>query len=41
MGFYLGWLYQATGNLLVPIMVHFLYDWVVLEWYLRGRQHFR
>ena len=38
MGFYLGWLYQATGNLLVPIMVHFLYDWVVLAWYLRGTQ---
>lgn len=36
MGVYLGWLYQATGNLLVPIMVHFLYDWIVLAWYLRG-----
>ena len=36
MGLYLGWLYQASGNLLVPIMVHFLYDWVVLAWYLRG-----
>lgn len=36
MGLYLGWLYQATGNLVVPIMVHFLYDWVVLAWYLRG-----
>lgn len=35
MGLYLGWLYQATGNLLVPIMVHFLYDWIVLVWYLR------
>ena len=35
MGLYLGWLYQATGNLLVPIMVHFLYDWIVLAWYLR------
>jgi len=38
MGLYLGWLYQATGNLLLPIMVHFLYDWVVLAWYLRGTQ---
>lgn len=33
-GLYLGWLYQATGNLLVPITVHFLYDWIVLSWYL-------
>lgn len=35
-GLYLGWLYQATGNLLVPITVHFLYDWIVLSWYLFG-----
>ncbi|MGM0658656.1 MAG: CPBP family intramembrane glutamic endopeptidase [Pseudomonadota bacterium] len=34
MGLYLGGLYQATGNLLLPIMVHFLYDWVVLAWFL-------
>ncbi|MEX0914869.1 MAG: CPBP family glutamic-type intramembrane protease [Wenzhouxiangellaceae bacterium] len=34
MGLYLGWLYLATGNLLVPIAVHFLYDWIVLSWYL-------
>lgn len=34
MGLYLGWLYQASGNLLVPIAVHFLYDWIVLSWYL-------
>lgn len=26
MGFYLGWLYQFSGNLLVPIAVHALYD---------------
>lgn len=38
MGVYLGWLYQATDNLLLPIMVHFLYDWVVLAWYLRDTQ---
>lgn len=36
MGLYLGWLYQAIGNLLVPITVHFLYDWIVLSWYLHG-----
>ena len=37
MGFYLGWLYLATGNLLIPIVVHFLYDWIVLRYYLKGR----
>lgn len=36
MGLYLGWLYQGGGNLLVPITVHFLYDWIVLSWYLHG-----
>lgn len=35
MGLYLGWLYQWTGNLLVPVLVHFLYDWIALEWYVR------
>lgn len=34
MGFYLGWLYDATGNLLVPIVVHWLYDTLAL-WLLR------
>ncbi|MDT8449364.1 MAG: CPBP family intramembrane glutamic endopeptidase [Wenzhouxiangellaceae bacterium] len=34
MGLYLGWLYLVTGNLLVPVLVHFLYDWIVLSWYL-------
>ncbi len=33
-GLYLGLLYQWTGNLLVPILVHFLYDWVALQWYV-------
>lgn len=41
MGIYLGWLYQATGNLVVPMMVHFLYDWIMLAWYLRGTQSSR
>lgn len=35
MGLYLGWLYLATGNLLIPIVVHFVYDWIVLRYYLR------
>lgn len=26
MGFYLGWLFSATGNLAVPALVHALYD---------------
>lgn len=33
-GLYLGGLYLATGNLLVPILVHFLYDWIALSWLL-------
>ena len=29
-GLYLGWLYQTTHHLLVPIIVHWLYDVVAL-----------
>jgi membrane protease YdiL (CAAX protease family) len=36
MGAYLGWLWIATGNLLVPIVTHALYDFVVLVYFLRG-----
>lgn len=32
-GIYLGWLYQATGSLVPPIVGHALYDFLVL-WYL-------
>jgi uncharacterized protein len=35
MGLYFGLLYQWSGNLLVPILVHALYDWIALRWYLR------
>ncbi|WP_376693388.1 CPBP family intramembrane glutamic endopeptidase [Wenzhouxiangella sp. EGI_FJ10409] len=35
MGLYLGLLYHWTGNLLVPILVHALYDWVAIRYYLR------
>lgn len=38
-GLYLGWLYLATGNLLVPILVHFAYDWIVLRYYVLRPQH--
>lgn len=34
MGLYLGLLYHWTGNLLVPILVHALYDWVAIRYYL-------
>lgn len=34
MGLYLGLFYLWTGNLLIPILIHFLYDWVVLRYYL-------
>lgn len=34
MGVYLGVLYQWTGNLLVPCLVHGLYDWVAIRLYL-------
>jgi uncharacterized protein len=37
MGLYLGLLYQQTGNLLIPCLVHALYDWAAITWYLRGR----
>ncbi|WP_376695454.1 CPBP family intramembrane glutamic endopeptidase [Wenzhouxiangella sp. EGI_FJ10305] len=35
MGLYLGLLYHWTGNLLVPMIVHALYDWVAIHFYLR------
>lgn len=35
MGLYLGALYLWTGNLLVPIAVHALYDWIAIRFYLR------
>jgi uncharacterized protein len=34
-GIYFGLLYQWTGNLLVPMLAHALYDWIALRWYLR------
>ncbi len=38
-GFYLGWLWLASGNLLLPIMAHALYDFVVLAYLLKLRRH--
>lgn len=34
-GLYLGWIYLQTGNLLIPIIVHALYDWIAIRYYLR------
>jgi uncharacterized protein len=33
-GIYLGLLYLWSGNLLIPIIVHFLYDWAALQYYV-------
>lgn len=38
MGLYLGWLYMATGNLLVPMIVHGLYDFIAIVYLVRIRQ---
>jgi membrane protease YdiL (CAAX protease family) len=35
MGIIFGLLYQWTGNLLVPVLVHALYDWIAIRFYLR------
>jgi membrane protease YdiL (CAAX protease family) len=34
-GVYLGWVWIASGNLLVPVVAHGLYDLAALEWLLR------
>ncbi len=38
MGAYLGWLYLHSGNLLLPIVVHALYDWIAIRFYLWSRE---
>lgn len=38
LGFYLGWLYLASGNLVVPIVVHALYDFIALLYLTRWRR---
>ena len=38
-GLYLGWLYLASSNLLVPVTVHSVYDFVALTFLIR--QHRR
>jgi hypothetical protein len=41
MGVYLGWLQIATGNLLVPIVAHAVYDLLALAYLVRIRQRGR
>ncbi|MEW4567345.1 CPBP family intramembrane glutamic endopeptidase [Tautonia sp. JC769] len=35
-GAYLGWLFELTGNLLVPIVAHAVYDGIALFYFLRA-----
>ncbi len=37
-GLYLGALYQLSGNLLLPTLVHALYDWIAIEYLLHRIQ---
>lgn len=39
MGIYLGLVYHHSGNLLVAMVVHALYDWVAIHYYLRRTRH--
>ncbi|QKK02716.1 MAG: CPBP family intramembrane metalloprotease [Pseudomonadota bacterium] len=36
-GLYLGLIYHWNGNLLVPIVIHALYDWIAIRFYLSQR----
>jgi len=36
-GLYLGWLWMATGNILIPIIAHAVYDFIALVLLLRTR----
>lgn len=36
-GLYLGWLWMATDNLLVPVIVHGLYDFLVLAYLVKAK----
>lgn len=36
MGIYLGTIHHLTGNLLIPILIHALYDWAAIHYYRRS-----
>jgi len=38
MGLYLGWLWIASGNLLVPVMAHAVYDFLALVYLVKFRR---
>ncbi|MFW5926495.1 MAG: CPBP family intramembrane glutamic endopeptidase [Wenzhouxiangella sp.] len=35
MGAYLGAIYHLSDNLLIPVIVHALYDWIAIHFYIR------
>jgi uncharacterized protein len=37
-GLYLGWIWWATGNLLVPVVAHGVYDFLVLWYFVREKK---
>lgn len=38
MGLYMGLIFLWSGNLLLPILIHALYDWLAIGYYLRWRR---
>ncbi len=38
LGIYLGWLHYATGNVVVPVVVHGLYDFLALMYLVKWRR---
>lgn len=38
MGVYMGLVFLWSGNLLLPILIHALYDWLAIGYYLRWRK---
>lgn len=38
MGVYMGLVFLWSGNLLLPILIHALYDWLAISYYLRWRE---
>jgi uncharacterized protein len=38
MGLYMGLIFLWSGNLLLPILIHALYDWLAISYYLKWRR---